>query len=436
MKLSAARIADMEVTGKRYEKAVEPGSPLWVRVEATADRSGKARSKYVCRTVIDRKSVRKIIGPVSEWTLSEAKRKALAIDADARDNGGAEHLATAKAVVGAQTGPCPNSVAEKFLDYMETEGKHKVSSKEKWTHYWRSIEPQWGARPVTSIAKRDCVALLDLELKAAKARGETGTSANNLHKVLARFFNWVAGQGYIEVSPMTGLKKKIDVSLTRRPPRPLNEQELIWLFQALDRLAGPRANAIEFLLRSVCRIGNILDAKKENVGERGLLLPKTKNFTALMVPLTDSMKALLGDTEGAGNIWPGHLRRKAGFVDEELRPMMEEIARADGFNGTFNVEHFADKTRNLDFWTPHNFRDTATTWFENQLDADDDPLFPDHVQKAMLNHRPGSTKDKHYSAVALDPLWMYGARKKAGAAWNAYLDAVKAKALDQLKLAA
>lgn len=422
-KLSPADIDALSGRAKRYEVPCEKGHPLWIRVEP------KGSKTFVCRTRIGGKNVRKTIGKVSEWKLTEAKRKARIIDEDARLNGGADHLAEAKAVVEAQVSTQRETVEWAWRAYMDREGSHLVSAKEKRTHWTRSIAPAWGQRMLNSITKRDIVSLLDAELESARLRKETGTSANNLHKTVKRFLNWSMGQGYLDANPAIGIEKRIDESLHRRPPRPLNDQELVWLFRALDQHKGRRADAAELLLRSVCRLATIYDADRINLCEAGLLLPKTKNGTPFMLPLTATMRALAGEP-GNGLIFPGNLTYKAKLI-ESLRETMTASAAEDGFNGTFVGEFFEGRKRNPHYWSAHDFRDTATMWFKNQRTETGMPIYPKEVREAMLNHRSRSVEATHYNDDASDPFWEYAPRKFAGAAWNAHLDAVKVEALSR-----
>jgi hypothetical protein len=50
------------------------------------------------------------------------------------------------------------------------------------------------------------------------------------------------------------------------------------------------------------------------------------------------------------------------------------------------------------------------------------------IQEACLNHREGGV-GAIYNADVGSPYWMLAQRKRAGEAWNAFLDRVKAGAL-------
>lgn len=135
---------------------------------------------------------------------------------------------------------------------------------------------------------------------------------------------------------------------------------------ALDQHKSLRADAVELLLRSVCRLSNIFQADRANIGSDGLLLPVTKNGSPFMLPLTPDMRALIGET-GAGLIFPGDLTCKKRLI-EDLRRTMNDIARSGGFNGDFTREFFKDGTRNPHHWSAHDFRATAMMWFKSQRD--------------------------------------------------------------------
>jgi hypothetical protein len=342
------------------------------------------------------------------------------------------------------------TVEDAWRLYMEREGgkrgKRTAEGKER---IWRNHLHVWASRPIRSITDDDCVGLLECKLKEAHARGEFGTGVNHVHKAMTRFFNWCMTHGRgatgMRSTPMLGIPKVVDETLTKRPPRPLSAQELRWLFQALAefaRVGGGKflpdtakraAQALEFLLRSGCRRGNIFDALWGHVEAHGLFLPKTKNSTPLMVPLHPSMAALIGKRE---TTTPDHaLLWDAGdsFIGrayEIVRQIMNRLAHAEGWNGDFTKE-FIDGERNLTYTTLHDFRDSLTTILSRppfRVASDD--------REALLNHRPATVESKHYNGDAQDAFWKIEERTEAGALWNDYLDRVKAEAINPTAKAA
>lgn len=443
MKHNPASIAKLVPRDTRYEEPVEKSHPLWVQVEPNGNKF------YVCRARINGKSQRKRIGKVAEWTLTYAKVRANAMNDDA-EAGGGETWKTAKTVVDALPVGAKCTVGAAWSYYMEAEGAQKASGDSKASFYRRFVEPVWGERLISTIDRDDCALLIDKHLTDHKAADPNyrGVATNHLVSHLSRFFRWSCREGYaktrLKSSPMAEVVKPTNEKQLRKKVRPLSEQELDWFFKALaahasgegaKRGSEPQreiaARAVEQLLRSVCRRDNIFAATWGQVTEAGLFLPKTKNGTPLMVPLTDSMKVLMGkrpaDALDTDAIFAGCTTWLARSLDD-IRERMTAIAAKVGFNGDFAAKLIGGKP-NPHRFVLHDFRSTATMWFKNQRHDDGMPKYPGEVRKAMLNHREASVEGLHYNDDAEDPYYMFAERKVLGVAWSDYLDTVKAKAL-------
>lgn len=379
------------------------------------------------------------VGTTDNMTKTDARRVAKDMAADAA-NGTGRHFAVT---------PSGGVTVEQAWDfYWRREASTLRSKGEKRTHWTTVIKPEWGNKPLASITKRDCSTLVEKRLAAALEAGETGTAANNLMKTLKRFFAWCADEGYgatgLEQSPMDGLKRKpVDVKRTKRGSRALDEAELRWLFRAFESYAttlGHREIAVskrrvveaqEFLLRSLCRREDILAARWGWLQSDGLMIPRTKMGFPLLLPLTASMRALIGerpkDAADDAPIWSLSVSHIA-HEHADIRDHMTRVARRDGFNGDFSTPKF-DGQHNPHYWTAHDYRDSGKTFLARQMrDEDDMPMFPREVQEAMLNHREGGV-GAIYNADIASPYWALAQRKRAGAFWNAFLDRVKAEAL-------
>lgn len=410
---------------------------------------------YIWRGRVAGKSARRairhpqtnMIATIATMSKTEAKRIAKGMTVDARRGEGVfapepDSPASSEGI----------TVQHAWAMYWMREASMLASSRQKKAHWEKVIQPQWGHRPLSSITDDDCCELINAAVALAESRNESGTAANNLFKTLQTFFNWCRGRGRpstrLKVSPMDGMERPIDVTRTKRPARALDEQELIWLFRALAEYAaapGLRADAnnaraaqaTECLLRSMCRRSDIFAARWPWLQEDGLLIPKTKNSYAFLLPLPPSMRALIGDASGFGPIWGSGMDRVAHTI-EAVRRTMTGIAAKEGFSGDFSEEYLnkAKRDRNPYHFTLHDFRDTAKGWLARQLRTDDDmPRYPLEVQEACLEHREKGV-GAIYNANLSDPRWAYAQRKRAGEAWNAYLDTVKSKALAPNEIAA
>jgi hypothetical protein len=404
---------------------------------------------YLWRGRVNRRPVSKrlrhpsgAVATIDNMTKTEARRTAKDIAADAA-NGTGRHFG----VTSRNAGAGGVTVEKAWSDYWKREASKLGSSGQKHTHWTTIIQPEWGDRELSSITKWDCSKLVDKRLNEALDAGQAGTAANNLQKTLKRFFAWCADEGYgatgLDVSPMGGLKKKaVDVKKTKRPSRALAEAELRWLFRAFESYVATVGHketpenkrriveAHESLLRSLCRREDVFAARWGWLRDDGLLIPRTKMGHPLLVPLTPAMRTLIGkrpaDADDDSLIWSFSVSHIAHGI-ESIREHMTGIARADGFKGDFSTGKF-DGDHNPHYWTLHDFRDTGKTWMGRQMREDDMPLYPREVTEAMLNHREGGI-GAIYNADIESPYWALAQRKRAGEAWNSFLDRVKMEAL-------
>jgi integrase len=416
-----------------YRKAEKKGGghALWIRVEPTGAKS------YIARVRINGQSTKKRIAAVGEITLTEAVRYAGKLDDDARA-GGQQHFTESKVL--RQPG---DTVRDAWGQYWDAEASKLASSGEKNCH-WRLVDRTALGRPGAGFHPEVRLRRSDWRPPSRRA-GEEGLDQPSLQDSAA-FFAWCCGKGYyqtgLEASPMSGLEAPVDENEKRRPKRPLTEQELVWLFRAFeayvakDRHKSPKdkrsevVRATELLLRSVCRRSDIYKAQWAWVSPRGLHIPKTKNSAPLLLPLTASMVALLGERpEEGGPVFTSKLDWLSHSF-EDIREVMTEIAAKDGFNGSFRAKWLdADETEHNPYYvTLHNFRSTFITWATEQRNPDGRRKFSGDDREAMLNHRDFTTESKHYDAGADAEDWKLEDRKFIGAAWNAYLDGVKARA--------
>ena len=76
----------------------------------------------------------------------------------------------------------------------------------RWTELQSLLErhvlPQWGARPIADLAKRDVILLLDHV-------ADGGGSANRVLKAVRRVFNWACERDVLDVSPAIYIKPPV-----------------------------------------------------------------------------------------------------------------------------------------------------------------------------------------------------------------------------------
>lgn len=358
---------------------------------------------------------------VTNMTVSDAKRIAKDIAADAV-NGGNRFFAhiDAKPKAGDFT------VRQAWAEYLAREGsKRRARTVEnKVSQFRRFIEPRWGDKPVRAITTKDCKTLLGEVRRAFEARELVGAQVNVLHSNLAAFFRFCAKRDEFKVenNPMAPLDERpVDESLTRRGSRFLDETELKLFFKAaaVVRKERPRAvDATETLLRASARRNEVFTAKWSDIGPDGLLIPadKAKNGAAILIPLTDGMRALIGDR-------PDDATDDTRIFDQSVSWLSRAIDDIRAEMGT----GYADKKSPL-YFTMHDMRDTMMTLMETPKNEWHQPIFPMETRDGMLNHRPSGVGAKRYHGRIQDPYWLYGARKAAGEYWNDWLDRLQAEA--------
>lgn len=116
---------------------------------------------------------------------------------------------------------------------------------------------------------------------------------NLLHAVLTAAVEW----GWISVNPLKGVKRP-DNPPSRK--RRVTDAEIEAVTKALGYESGPPANlsqrvalAFQFAIETAMRGGEIVRLQWAHVGERSVLLPKTKNGDARSVPLSSRARGIL-----------------------------------------------------------------------------------------------------------------------------------------------
>lgn len=367
-----------------------------------------------------------VVGTSGNMTRTEARAIAKQIAAEAARGGAGTYFPIKVAGL---------TVDEAWKLYWKRDAQNLRSASEK-QRAWDRYLSLWANRQLSSITKRDCAAMIE---RCRNEIGGAGYAANQLHKNARRFFGWCADEGYgatgLEVSPMVGMAKKpVNTGRTARPPRALEERELIWLFSSLEELGGREAQAVEFLLRSLCRRDENFAAKWSWLrGDENLLIPATKavgrNAVSypLLLPLTSSMRKLIGDRPkgsapdaplwGVTSSWLAHWFLK-------VRRTMTGLARKEGVNADF-INEFIGEARNEHYFSFHDFRDTGKLNLRKITRLDDGlPKFAAEIREAVLNHRDTGIA-KVYGADVSDADYLYEPRRLAGIAWNDILDELK-----------
>jgi integrase len=133
----------------------------------------------------------------------------------------------------------------------------------------------WGERPITSISRRDVLALIEsirdqgtLATMAAYGKGGKADKkgaparARNLLAHLKAFFNWAIERDTygLESSPCEHLKAGRIIGERRSEDRTLNDTELFAFWRATKRMGYPYGPFYRLLLLSGLRLNEVADA--------------------------------------------------------------------------------------------------------------------------------------------------------------------------------
>ena len=146
----------------------------------------------------------------------------------------------------------------------------------------------WRGRSLTSISKRDVIALVDRIAERAPVHA---------NRVLARvkaMFAWATDKDRIPVSPSAGVKPP---SKERSRDRWLDGQEIVWFWRACDQLGYPFGPLFQTLLLTAQRLNETASMEWSELDlEAGLwVIPrhKAKSDRAHEVQLSDAVVTLL-----------------------------------------------------------------------------------------------------------------------------------------------
>jgi integrase len=215
-----------------------------------------------------------------------------------------------------------------------------------------AITEAWGNRQLSTIGKRDVIALID---DAAK-RG--ANAANARHKTVAALLRWCANRAEIEASPAAGISRDKVVSRDRV----LNDAEIAVVWKAADAAGGPPGALAKLLLLTAARRTEISALQWPELHADAIRLPasRVKTNNDHVIPLTPAMHAILDP-----------LPRVGRYV----------LTGGDFPISTGSRAKDAIKTPTLAPWTMHDLRrSVATGMAELKVQP--------HVIELCLNHMP------------------------------------------------
>jgi integrase len=235
--------------------------------------------------------------------------------------------------------------------------------------FTKDILPAIGARPIEEVTKEDIIRLVDAVLKR-KAR----IMANQTLKICRRFFNWCLERDLIQYAPTDRLTMPAkEVSRDRV----LSEEEVSDVWRAAEAMGYPFGAAIQLLLLTGQRRGEVLSMEWEHIDPRTGVwtIPRenTKTGQQHSLPLPPQAIALIANS------------RKLGpyiFTTAGLKPF-ENVSHHKAVLDTMVNQSRAEKGRApITPWRIHDLRRTAASGMAGLGVAP-------HVIEKVLNHSSG-----------------------------------------------
>jgi integrase len=381
--LTTKFVASVE-TDKKREEFTDTRSPnLVLVVQKTGTKS------WAWRGFLDGANKKVTLGSTTLHSLDAAREWADAITL-ARDAGVnlIEQDKQEKAEAEAQAAVIDHRTCDWMFDlYMEAEGRTKKSAKEKQRIYDKDIKPVLGTRLVDTIEHNDLAKILRLKAKTAPI------ASNAIQSLVRRWFKWAVTTG----RDLTGMTADPSINIVKlTPPRSrerfLNDYEIGIFFRAVAKTDLAMGKALILILYTGTRRSEAFEMPWSEMDfHKGIwFIPgsRTKNGLDHLLPLPGEMIALLEEQKRkSGNsvlVWPSEVVKSdegdhpmSGFSDtvETIHLEMEKMAKEDG--------------KTIASWCIHDLRRSLSSGMNGLLNANEEPLIPQHIVERVINHKLG-----------------------------------------------
>jgi integrase len=236
--------------------------------------------------------------PPGFLTLQEARQRAVRIKADAAQ--GIDVKVHGRGALPAGT-PTLANVVEHFI---RQHASKKRSGTETARILHKELVDPLGSRPIASITRGDLRLVFDTIAERA------GVMANRTFQIARRLFSWCVERGYLDASPMEGMKRPTDTEASR--DRVLSDAELTKVWRAVDDGDDSRRDIIRMLILTGCRRTEtaLMRWSDVNFDQREWTIPASmsKNGMAHTVYLSDQALAILGQRAREGELVFGDRR--------------------------------------------------------------------------------------------------------------------------------
>lgn len=325
------------------------------------------------------------IGAYPAFSLADARKDASAVLRAVSEGRDPTEEKKQEAAKRSDTSNRVDEVLNTFISRYVKPNNRASTARETERFIDNEVRVRWGSRNILSISKRDVITLLDEIVD----RGAP-ISANRVHAILRRFFNWCLERSILDISPIANVPAP---SKETSRDRVLTDVEIQLLWRACDAIGWPFGPMVQLLLLTVQRREEVAGMTKAELDLNGLdpiwTIPKerAKNDKAHTVPLAPSVVTLLNDlpkmksdagfiftTNGSSSV-SGFSKAKAK-IDETMLDIARKQVEALG--GEPDKIEIAD-------WRLHDLRRTGASGMAALRQ-------PIHVVEAVLNHKSGSIK--------------------------------------------
>src|SRR5215831_17211135 len=335
--LTAKQVQHLGPLETRYEVPAGPPTGLYLVIQPSGTKSWALRYRWHGQT-------RKLTFPETypAWGLAQARAEAtLKLDSLETD---IDPAAVQAEEIQKDQPTTLKSVVDEWLkrEVSQTRTKGEVT---RIMH--KEVTPEWKHKLVTDIARPDVNRLIDAIMDR-----ECPILANRTLSILKRFFRWTIERGYLQVSPIAGIRPPAKET-TR--DRVLTEAELTVIWNAAPALGFPFGDYFRFLTLTGQRRSEVANMKWSDVDLDQALwtLPKeaTKAGRIHDVPLSPAAVELL--------------LKLPRFKGPHIFTTTSGTRPISGFSKAKAALTAAIVETELDRWGLHDLRRSMTTWCAN-----------------------------------------------------------------------
>jgi integrase len=267
------------------------------------------------------------LGRVGEMTLAEARKRTLAARAKSREG------FDPKADNVTRSDDFKSAVEDYVRDY-QIGDKNNATALECQRLLLKACA-EWHHRPVGTIRAQE-IKQLTRSIRDGDGNGLKPKKylANKVFSVLSTFFSWCAHSdgGKIKASPMVGLTKPFAKEQPRE--RFFNDQEIIAIWRAADKIGGVEGRFLKMLLLTGKRKGALAAMRWQEIDDKWFWkAPKSehKNKRLHPIPLPSLAQRVLGQRQAQGYVFPGPVEATHYIDDSALSRKVRHESAIDDF---------------------------------------------------------------------------------------------------------